>query len=90
MPVLNYSNFLSFFVDKISRDIRASIIPSSTPFFAYPTRQFIWDCFSSNSLQDLIDLVGSMKPSSSPVNILATSMLKNVLGSIGPCLVFIK
>ena len=28
-------NFLSFFVDKIT-DVRASIIPSSTPFSAYP------------------------------------------------------
>ena len=55
------SNFLSFFVDKI-RDVRASIIPLSTPFYAYPTWPSILDCFSPISLQDIIDLVGNMKP----------------------------
>lgn len=73
------SHFLSFFVDKI-RDIRASIIPTATPISAYPTRPSILDRFSLISLQDLTDLVGSMKSSSSPVDILPTFLLKMCLG----------
>ena len=39
------------------------------------------------SLQDFTDLVGSMKTSPSPVDILPTSGPKNALESIDPCLV---
>ncbi|KAK0138010.1 hypothetical protein N1851_025768 [Merluccius polli] len=71
------SNFLSFLMGNI-RDVRASIIPSSTPFSADPTRPSILDCFSPISMQDLIDLVDSIKPSSSPLDILPMSMFKKL------------
>ncbi|XP_044033242.1 uncharacterized protein LOC122866993 isoform X2 [Siniperca chuatsi] len=82
----------SFLITPLSQQHASAsdvIIPFSTPFSANPTQTSILDCFTPISLQDLVDLVGSMKPSSSPVDILPTSMLKNVLGSIGPCLMSI-
>ena len=82
------SNFLSFFVDKI-RGVRASIIPSFLPLSTQAFRPSILDSFSPISMQELTDLVRSMRSSSSPVDILPTSVLKNALECIGPCLVSI-
>ena len=62
-------------------------LPLLLPFLLIQLGPQFWSPFC---LQDLIDLVGNMKPSSSPVDILSASMFKSVLGSVGPCLVSIK
>ena len=92
-PVPVYSNedcngFLLFFVGKVA-DVRASITPSPTPLPTSPARQATLSSLSGISLHDLTVLVSSMKSSSSPLDILPTSMLKEVISSIGPCLVSI-
>ena len=92
-PVPVYSNedcngFLRFFVGKVA-DVRASITPSLTPLPTSPVRQATLNSLSGISLHDLTDLVSSMKSSTSPLDAIPTVMLKEVISSVGPCLVSI-
>ncbi len=48
-----------------------------------------FDSFSPISLNEIIKLVGMMKPSKSPVDILPKSLFTKSITSIGPCLVSI-
>ncbi len=77
------SNFLWFFVDK------AATPSLTTPIPALPKRQPILECFLPISLQDLTELVMSMKISSSLLDILPTTLLKKVFSSIGSSLLSI-
>ena len=74
---------MSFFVDKVA-SVRASITPSSSiiplpiPFKRSP----ILNCFLPISLHELTEIVSSMRISSSPLDILPTTLLKQVFCSI--------
>ena len=79
----------SFFISKVA-NILSNITPSlPTPPPLYHTTQASLSSFSPVSLQDLTTLVTSMKSSSSPLDILPTSMLKEVFSSVGPSLLSI-
>ncbi len=82
------NNFLSFSVGKVA-SIRASTTPHSVPPPACLKHQPILECFLPVSLQELTELVGSTKSSSSPLDILPTSPLKKVIDPIGPYLLYI-
>lgn len=92
-PIPVFSNedcndFLLFFVNKVA-DVRASISPSLSPLPTCPARHSTLNCFAPISLQDLIDIVNSMKRSSSPLDVIPTSILKEAINSVGPGLVSI-
>ena len=67
------NHFLSHFVDKV-RAVRAGIVPSVNPHIVTHQRLSVLDSFCPISLNDIIKLVGSMKPSHSPGDILPTAM----------------
>ena len=79
------NNFLKFFVNKVA-SVRAGIIPSSSSIHLLPpNHQSILNSFSPISLHDLTEL-SSTKTSSSTLDIIPTSLLKNVFSTVGPCL----
>lgn len=78
--------FASFMVNKVS-DIRANIPQSDlNPCTSLPL-QCNWSVFSLVSLSDISALLATMTPSSSPLDILPTTMFLKTFGSIGPCIV---
>lgn len=82
------NRFLLFFVNKVAV-VRASITPSHSPLPICPVRQATLSNFSCITLADLTGLVSAMKASSSPLDTLPTSLLKEVISSVGPSLVHI-
>uniref|UniRef100_A0A8C5GQG5 Reverse transcriptase domain-containing protein n=1 Tax=Gouania willdenowi TaxID=441366 RepID=A0A8C5GQG5_GOUWI len=78
--------FLNFFVNKVE-DIRASITTPLVSLCTSVAPVSTWSSFSPVSLQDIQDLVRKMKPTSSPVDIIPTSLLLNVFDEVGPWLV---
>uniref|UniRef100_A0A8C6K7Y3 Reverse transcriptase domain-containing protein n=1 Tax=Nothobranchius furzeri TaxID=105023 RepID=A0A8C6K7Y3_NOTFU len=82
--VADCENFLSFFVDKVSK-VKSSISPSALSLpLATPTRPIILDSFAPVSLPELTKLVNSMKTSACPLHILPSSLFKSAFQSIGP------
>ena len=82
-------NFLQFFVDKVAT-IRAGIVPSTHNYQLDSTnQQSILDELAPISLHQLTKLVSCMKISSSPLDVLPTTILKDVFSSIGPSLLTI-
>lgn len=75
-------------MDKVGA-VRAGIVPSANPHIVKHHRLSILDSFCSVTLNDIIKLVGMMKPSKSPVDILPTSLLLKSIHLLGPCLVSI-
>ncbi len=90
-----YSNndcntFLSFFVEKVA-NVRANIYPSAvhSDFSSMHTTQSSLSSFSPVSLPELLNVVGSMKSSTSIMDIIPTSLLKEVISSVAPNLITI-
>ena len=81
-------SFLAFFVNKVM-NVRSSIIPSSSPHVTCPVSPPQLCTFSPVTLKNLKDVVSSMKTSSSPFDVLPTSMLKDVLSTVAPNLLTI-
>ncbi len=79
---------LSYFVDKVAA-VRSGTIPSSSPLPACPNHQSVMSFFQPISLHDLAKSVSSTKYFSSHLDTLPTSMWKDVISSVDPCLVSI-
>lgn len=80
--------FLFHFVDKV-RAVRAGLVPSANHHIVKDHRPSILDSFCPITLNDIIELVGTMRPSQSPVDILPTTLLLKSINHLGPCLVSI-
>ena len=79
------NNFLSFFLNKV-HDIRASV---NFPLISICSTEFSpvssWSSFTPVSLQDVKTITGIMKPSSSPADIVPTTLLLKMFDIVGPC-----
>lgn len=69
------------------QDIRDSISPPSLYIYNRGSPLHFWDCFSPVSLQEIKVLLKKMKPSSSPVDIIPTTLVLNAIDTLAPCLV---
>lgn len=90
-PVFSVSDcndFLHFFINKVA-NVRASITPTSHSSQPGPIAQTILDHFAPISLQQLSEIVGSMKMSSSPLDVIPSTLFKDILGCLGPSLLHI-
>ena len=86
-PILSNSdcnNFLKYFIDKVA-NIRANISPMSSSLTSGSSTPSILDSFCPVSIDDIAALLGQMKPSSSPLDVLPTTMFLKVFNCIGPC-----
>ena len=79
--------FLHFFVNKI-RDVRTNILPSLPQNSAchLPPAHF-WSTFKPVTLNDIISLLQTLKPSSCPMDVVPTVLFVQAFDSIGPCIV---
>lgn len=81
------NKLMEFFVQKII-DIRASVNPPSNYDCSSKSSSVCsWSSFAPTSFLDVKVLVGKMKASSSPVDIIPTSLLLNVFDVVGPWVV---
>lgn len=81
------NDFLRFFVTKV-QDIRASItLPQSTFCSVEFAPVCSWSSFTPVCLQDVKELIGKMKLSSSPTDIVPTSLFLKTFDVLGPWVV---
>ncbi len=75
-------------MDKIN-NIRNNITPSASLQKPCVSRPVSLENFSPISIDDLTKVVSSMKSYSSPLDVVPTALFKNVIDTIGPCVLSI-
>uniref|UniRef100_A0A672G6V9 Reverse transcriptase domain-containing protein n=1 Tax=Salarias fasciatus TaxID=181472 RepID=A0A672G6V9_SALFA len=77
------NKFLKYFVAKVE-DIRQNVSPSNVNMTSMSSITCSWSLFPDVSMEDFMEILRKMKPSSCPFDVLPTSLLYKVIDVVAP------